>query len=202
MKTSSSPHRLVHRVVLLAASLATATLVVASPAVADKPAPGAFGRGTYEFNGNDVLFDFSVVQTNDGGASGTLTVRVPNVGFYEVSDITGLRVEGEFAYLCGVITDANEPSVVGWPRFLVVQDVSSTGEGDMFNPGIEGFGEPDICHPESQNLFYPITSGNISVCERFHDKPAPRADKCKTGRAGGHPSQPARVDAAGTTLAP
>jgi hypothetical protein len=215
MRSSRSVDWLVMRTpvrALLAVAFAVIAAGFPQPAAARTPLRIAAGSGTYVINGNDVLFKFAAAQLPRGEAVGTLKVDVPAVGFHEVTRITGLRVVGQVAFLCGVVTAANVPDYVGGPRYLMVQDVSRSGAGDLFNPGyVRTSPDPGLCELETDpSNWQPLTRGNILVCQISREKDGggthgcfgKRDDRGSTSGAGRRGAGAGLLNPAGAWLAP
>ena len=56
----------------------------------------------------------------------------PNAGWVTAFEVSDLRIEGDWAYLMGVITsDTRVPKNVGQWAYLVVHDAPAVGDVDM-----------------------------------------------------------------------
>lgn len=136
----------------------------------DLAAPGhrAVGSGHVDQASGMREFTFHAVQAPDGSASGSYKIVLPNGLFLEV-DVTCLSVDGNTAWVGGVIRDTNAAIVVigSTSMFYAIDNGEGSADPDIVSIAlINGAAGLDLAFCANQPLELPaltVDRGNVEV---------------------------------------
>jgi hypothetical protein len=130
----------------------------------------ATGAGQFVLdNGSLRTFAFTAVEHNDGSVSGEAEVINRDLGTRRHFSIDCLSIRnGNLAVVSGIVTEAEDPSLIGHPAIFAAQD---NGQGSNANPDQVSqavyIDQPFNCNTAPTRLalsvLVPISAGNVQV---------------------------------------
>ena len=139
-------------------------LLLASVAWAAPPVHQATGGGTIEFNSSleTIAFTAQIDAAGDVKGQAEFQLRDLSLTFHVVVDC--LQVSGVNAWISGLISTSNDPTLVGQRVLWQVQD---NGEGDASSPDQVSlpvqFNPTAPCQSQATLPLVPWTNGNVQV---------------------------------------
>lgn len=110
-----------------------AMALLAGGAAASANGPSATGAGHFSYDGGLRTFSFGAVTHQDGSVTGQSQVNDRGDGVRAHLTIDCLEVDGNIAYMSGIISDSSRPSLVGEEAWFSVQD---NGAGANASPDL------------------------------------------------------------------